>query len=187
MNDPESAADLAAELAELRGQVGALLGQLARSQGEIGALREQLREQAEANSGQVMMFRLEVKQLRTELAEAIEGRKLKPPPAPWWCVGEDEGRAMLAELAEWIDTFLRPHYADYVARIPRCWAAHMAVVWDLSTLRAEWIRVYGDEDNRDLQGALAWLNRYLPDTVDRIGAALTRCDETGCQLGRRYT
>jgi hypothetical protein len=187
VTEPGPAGDLAAELAELRGQVDALLGQLARSQGEIGALRAQLREQAEVNSGQVMMFRLEVKQLRAALAEAIEGRKLKPPPAPWWCVGEAEGRAMLAELAEWIDTFLRPHYADYVARIPRCWAAHMAAVWDLSTLRAEWIRVYGDEDNRDLQGALAWLNRYLPDTVDRIADALKQCDEIRCRLAPRYT
>jgi hypothetical protein len=134
-----------------------------------------------------MMLRLEVKQLRGELAEAIGKRKLAPPPAPWWCVGEEEGRRMLAELGEWVDTFLRPHFADYVTRIPRCWPSHMAAVWELSTLQAEWIRVYGDEENRDLQGALTWLNRYLPDMTDRIAAALSRCDQAGCQLGRRYT
>ena len=176
MTDPDPAAALAAELSELRGQ-------LARSQGEIRVLSDRL----EDSTGQTVNLLLEVKRLRGELAEAIEARKLRPPPAPWWCVGEAEGRAMLAELSEWVDTFLRPHYADYVTRIPPCWASHMAVVWDLSTLRAEWIRVYGDEDNRDLQGALAWLNRYLPDMVDRIAEALKQCDETRCRLAPRYT
>ena len=175
MTEPDPVADLASQLAELRGQ-------LARSQGEIRVLREQL----EGSTGQVMMFRLEVKQLRGELAEAIGKRKLAPPPAPWWRVDQDEGQKMLAELVEWVDSFLRPHYADYVTRIPRCWSAHMAAVWELSTLQAEWTRVYGDDDNRDLQGALSWLNRYLPDTCDRLAAAI-KCDETGCRLGRRYT
>ena len=40
MTEPDPVAALAAELAELSGQVGALLGQLARSQGDIGVLRE---------------------------------------------------------------------------------------------------------------------------------------------------
>jgi hypothetical protein len=175
VTDPDPVADLAAQLAELRGQ-------LTRSQGEIRILREDL----EGSTGQVMMFRLEVKQLRTELAAAIEKSRLKPPPAPWWLVSQADAEAMLAELREWVDTFLRPHYADYVTRIPRCWPSHMAAVWDLSTLRAEWVRVYGDEENRDLQGALTWLNRHLPDMVDRIAAAI-KCDETGCRLTRRYT
>lgn len=174
MTDPDPVADLAEQLAALRGQ-------WARSQGEIGVLRERL----QAETGQTAMLRLQVKQFREELAEAVARNRLKPPPAPWWCVDADEGRKMLAELGEWFDSFLRPHYADYVTRIPRCWPAHMAAVWELSTLRAEWIRVYGDEDNRDLQGALAWLNRYLPDAVDRIAAALSKCDEAGCQLRRR--
>ena len=64
MTDPDPLADLAAQLAELRGQ-------LARSQGEIGVLRERL----EAETGQTVMLRLEVKQLREELAEAIEKRQ----------------------------------------------------------------------------------------------------------------
>jgi hypothetical protein len=176
VTDPDPVAALAVQLAELHGQ-------LARSQGEIRVLRGRL----EDSTGQTVNLLVEVKRLREELAEAIEKRKLKPPPAPWWGVGEAEGRAMLAELSEWVDAFLRPHFADYVTRIPPCWASHMAVVWDLSTLKAEWERVYGDEENRDLQGALAWLNRYLPDMVDRIAEALKQCDETRCRLAPRYT
>jgi hypothetical protein len=175
VTDPDPIVDLAAQLAELRGQ-------LTRSQGEIRILRDRL----EDSTGQTVNLLVEVKHLRAELAEAIEKNRLKPPPAPWWRVGEEEGRKMLAELGEWFDSFLRPHFADYVTRIPRCWPSHMAAVWELSTLRAEWIRIYGDEDNRDLQGALTWLNRYLPDTCDRIAAAI-KCDETGCRVARRHT
>ena len=176
MTDPDPVAALAAQLEELRGQ-------LARSQGEIRILRDRL----EDSTGQTVNLLVEVKRLRGELAEAVGKHRLKAPSAPWWRVGEEEGRKMLAELGEWVDTHLRPHYADYVTRIPRCWPAHMAVVWELSTVRAEWIRIYGEEENRDLQGALTWHDRYLPDAVDRIAAALARCDETGCQLTRRYT
>jgi hypothetical protein len=180
VTEPDPLAALAAQLEE---QISGLRGELARSQGEIRVLREQL----EGSTGRTAVLLVEVKQLRAELAEAIEKNRLKPPPAPWWCVDEGEAREMLAELGEWIDTFLRPHYADYVTRIPRCWPSHMAAVWELSTLRAEWIRVYGDEENRDLQGALAWLDRWLPGVLARLSAALGKCDETGCQLARRYS
>ena len=171
MTDPDPVAALAAQLEELRGQ-------WARSQGEIGGLRERLKTE----TSQTLMLRLEVKQLRAELAEAVGKRRLKPPPAPWWRVDREQAQAMLAELGEWVETFLRPHYPDYLTRIPRCWPAHLTAVWELSTIRAEWIRIYGDEENRDLQGALAWHDRYLPDTLGRLGAALAKCDETGCQI-----
>jgi hypothetical protein len=172
VTDPDPLADLAAQLAELRGQ-------LARSQGDIGVLRERL----VAETGQTAMLRLQVKQFREELAEAVDRNRLKPPPAPWWRVSEAEGRAMLAELREWVDTFLRPHYPDYLARLPGCVLAHGEAVWELSTLRAEWVRIYGDEDNRDLAGALVWHDRYLPDAISRLAAAV-KCDETGCRVTR---
>ncbi len=54
MTDPDPVADLAAQLAELRGQ-------WARSQGEIGALREQLK----GSTGQVMVLLVAVKRLRS--------------------------------------------------------------------------------------------------------------------------
>jgi hypothetical protein len=173
VTEPDPVADLAQQLDQL-------LGQWARSQGEIGVLRERL----EAESGQTMMLRLQVKQVREELAEAVDRNKLKPPPAPWWRVSEAEGRAMLAELRGWVDEFLRPHYPDYLARLPGCVLAHGEAVWELSTLRAEWVRVYGDEDNRDLQGALNWHDRYLPGVINRL-AEVVKCDETGCRVARR--
>ena len=167
-------------VAALAEQVEMLLGQLARAQGDIGYLREQVKDA----SGQAAMLRLEVKQLGDRLTEAIGKRKLAPPPAPWWGVSRAEGEAMLAGLREWVETFLRPHYPDYLIRLARCWANHVEAVWELSTLRAEHERIYADEDNRDLQGALNWHDRLLPGVLDRLAAAI-RCDEAGCRVARR--
>lgn len=173
MTDPDPLADLAAQLAELRSQ-------LARSQGDIGVLRERL----EAETGQTAMLRLQVKQQRERLEEAIGKRQLAPPPAPWWVVDEATGRELLVALREWVDQFLRKHYPGYLARLPRCWPNHGEAVWELSTICAEWERIYADEDNRDLQGALAWHDRFLPGVIARLAGSI-KCDETGCQLARR--
>ena len=158
----------------LAAQVNALRGQLA-----------QLAARMEAEGpGAGMVALTKVKHLAARLDEAIEKHRLKPPPAPWWVVTEAEGRAMLADLRGWVDGFARRHYPGYLARIPACWANHAEAVWELSTLRAEWERIYGDEDNRDLQGALNWHDRLMPGVITRLAAAI-RCDEAGCRIARR--
>ncbi len=176
MTEPDPVAALAAELAELRGQ-------LARTQGELGAVRERLK----GETSQTAMLRLDVKRQRERLDQAIAARQLKPPPAPWWEFGTDEAQAMMTELHEWVETFLRPNYAGYLVRLPSCWPRHAEAAWELSTLRAEWIRIYAteEEEDRDLQGALAWLDRFLPNTLARLCEAI-KCDAAlGCQILRR--
>lgn len=135
----------------------------------------------DAATGGTMRLLLEVKHLHEQLDEALDKHRLKPPPAPWWCVSEAEGKVMLAGLREWVEGFARRHYPGYLARLPRCWANHPEAVWELSTLRAEWQRVYGDENNRDLQGALNWHDKLFPGVLGRLAAAI-RCDETGCRV-----
>jgi hypothetical protein len=171
--EPDPVADLAAQLEELRGQ-------WARSQGEIGALRERLN----GSTGQVMLLLVAVKRLARQLDEALAKKRLAPPPAPWWCVGEAEGRAMLSELRRWVEDFARKHYPAYMARLPACWLNHPEAVWELSTLKAEWEHVYGDEDNRDLAGALWWHERWLPGVIARLEKAIT-CDLSGCRRAAR--
>jgi hypothetical protein len=56
-------------------------------------------------------------------------------------------------------------------------------VWELSTLMTEWVRVYGDEENRDLAGALWFHERWLPRSLARLAQAI-RCDATGCRTAR---
>ena len=103
MTEPDPVAALAAQLEQLRGQ-------LARSQGEIGVLREKLK----AESGQTMMLRLDVKQLTDRLNEAMETHALEPVQAPYWAgLSREDLDAQLAELRQWVESFLRPHYPGY--------------------------------------------------------------------------
>lgn len=173
MTEPDPVAALAAQLEGLRGQ-------LARTQGELGAVRERL----EGETSQTAMLRLEVKRQAGRLDEAVDKRRLKPPPAPWWGVNRDQGTAMLAELREWVEGFLTRHYPGYATRLAGCWWRHMEAVWELSTLRAEWERIYGDEENRDLQGALAWHDKYLPGVIARLAEAI-KCVPGSCQYTPR--
>ena len=173
MAEPDPIAALAAQLEELRGQ-------WARSQGEIGVLREKLK----AESGQTMMLRLEVKKLSDALNSAMETHALEGVQAPYWAgLSREDFDAQLGELGHWVESFFRVHYPGYAARLPRCWAAHGEAVWELSTLAAEWERIYADEENRDLASALAWHDRFLPGVLARLAATI-RCDETGCRAAR---
>jgi hypothetical protein len=132
------------------------------------------------------MLRLEVKHLREELAEAIVKRQLKPPPAPWWDIDAGQAEVMLADLRGWVDGFLARHYPGYLTRLPACWPRHVEAIWELSALRTEHDRIFADPENGDLQGLLAFHDRWLPGVLARLAAALSKCDEAGCQLTRRY-
>jgi hypothetical protein len=173
MTDPDPVAALAAQLEELRGR-------MLRAEGGAGHVRARL----ETESGQILPLFAEVKKLREQLADAVTKHQLAPPPAPYWCVGREEGEEMLAELREWVETFLRRHYSGYTVRLRQCWANHPEAVWELSTLRAEWERIHADEDNRDLASALVWHDRWLPGVLGRLSDAI-KCDETGCSAMRR--
>jgi hypothetical protein len=170
VTDPDPIAALAAQLEELRGQ-------LARSQGEVGHLHARLEEFA----GNDLVMLTTIKNLGEKLDEAIARLQASDPPAPFWLRLDDEERAgRLAELRDWVDRFARVQYPGYLSRLPDCWASHPEAVWELSNLMTEWVRVYGDEDNRDLQAALWWHERWLPGCLGRLAQAI-KCDATGCR------
>ena len=172
-DDGEALTALAQQVEDLRRVV-------AKYQGIVAAWDARLEREG---IGGTLMLRLEVKQLQRRLDEALDKHKLAPPPAPWWCVGTAEGKKMLAELCEWVDEFFRRHYPDYITKLPGCWVNHPEAVWELSTLQAEWERIYGNPDNRDLAGALWWHERWLPGVLARLAAAI-KCDESGCRMVR---
>jgi hypothetical protein len=95
---------------------------------DTGLIRDNALESGlAAGIGGTMMLRLEVKQLRKKLDEALDKHQLKPPLAPWWCVDAAEARSMRADLREWVDGFARRHYPGYLARLRppkhrRCWS-----------------------------------------------------------------
>ena len=92
MTGPDPIAALAAQLEELRGQLA-----------EFQRVFSQWNAKLETEGiGGTMTLLLDIKQLRDRLDEALAKHQLEPPLAPWWCVGAAEGRAMLAELSEWV-------------------------------------------------------------------------------------
>ena len=171
MTEPDPIAALAAQLAQLRGE-------LSRYAGETGQLRARLDEGA----GQDVMIRLEIKQLGEKLDEAIRHRATAEPPAPYWLgLGKGEHAARLAELRAWVERVGLVQYPGYFSKLPPCWPAHPEAVIELSTVMAEWSRIYGDPDNRLLPDALMWNDRWLPGVLGRLAAAI-KCDVSGCRL-----
>lgn len=173
MSEDSSPDELAAQIEDLRGELA-----------EFRRVFTQWNAKLETEGiGGTMTLLLQVKRLRERLDEALAKHRLEVPPAPWWCVGEDEGKAMLAELRNWVEGFARRHYPGYLARLPHCWANHPEAVWELSAVQAEWERIYGDPDNRDLASALTWHERWFPGVLARLADAI-KCDESGCRMAR---
>jgi hypothetical protein len=175
MADNETIAALAAQVDDLRGQV-------AKYQAIVTAWNARLETEG---IGGTLVLLSEVKHLREALAEAIAKHRVSGPPAPWWGgLSREEWTAQLADLRGWVEGFLRPHYPGPMARLAPCWPNHPEAAWELSTLRAAWERVYADEKNRDLAGALAWHDKFFPGVLDRLGRSIA-CDEAGCRVARQ--
>ena len=83
MTEPDPIAALAAQLEELRGQIGAL------------------RARHSEDYGQVMVLRLEVKKLGEKIDAAIARRNADEPQAPYWLgLSKEEHAAELAEVRD---------------------------------------------------------------------------------------
>jgi hypothetical protein len=160
--DPFAA--LAAQLDGLRGQLG------------------QLRTRFSDDYGQVMMLRLEVKQLGERIKEASAKRQAEKPQAPYWLgLTAEEYATRLAELRAWVDEVARAQYPGYLAVLPPCWPDHPEAVIELSNVMTEWTRIYGDPENRPLQDVLWFHERWLPGALERFRRA-NRCDAARCLL-----
>jgi hypothetical protein len=152
----ESLAALAAQLADLRGQVHALNERLDRA-----GLRPDLDLAARFD------------QLAHTVADALDAAAPHGPAAPYWIgLDRDTYRARLADLRHWADTVLRIHYGGY--ELPECWPRHIQAIWELSTLAAEWHRTYSGT-RPDLARALEFYDRWLPGTMRRITDMTRTC------------
>jgi len=89
--------------------------------------------------------------------------------------------AQLAELKQWVNTVLRPNYGGYELR--DCWPSHIHVIWELSTLAAEWYWTYSGK-LPDLPGALEFYECWLPGTMRRV-SEYTRACIGQCSASRR--
>ena len=152
----ESLAALAAQVADLRGQ--------------IRALNERL-DQAGLHADLNLATRFE--ELAGTVADALDTASPRAPAAPYWIgLDRDIYHAQLADLLRWVDTVLRHQYGGY--QLADCWPRHIHAIWELSTLAAEWHRTYSGS-RADLARALEFYDRWLPGTIRRITDITRTC------------
>jgi hypothetical protein len=145
----ESLAALAAQVADLRGQIQAINDRL---------------DQAGLRGGLNLAARLE--DLAQTVTGALDAAAPRGPATPSWIgLDRDTYLAQLADLRQWADTVLRQHCGGYELR--ECWPRHIHAIWELSTLAAEWHRTYTGT-RPDLARALEFYDRWLPGTMRRI-------------------
>ncbi|HYB18834.1 MAG TPA: hypothetical protein VEF71_25675 [Streptosporangiaceae bacterium] len=159
--------------------VAALAVQLAVVRGQVRMLNRRL-DQAGLKGGLDLAARFE--ELATTVADALEAASPIGPTAPYWLdLDREEYSAQLAKLKQWVDTVLRPNYGGYELR--DCWRNHIHVIWELSTLSAEWHRTYSGKRS-DLPRALEFYDRWLPGTMRRVNE-FTRACVGQCSMLRR--
>jgi hypothetical protein len=159
--------------------VAALAVQLAALRGQVGMLARRL-DQAGLKGDLDLAARFE--ELARTVADALDAASPKGPAAPYWLDLDREAyAAQLAELRGWVHTVLRPNYGGYELR--DCWPSHIHVIWELSTLAAEWNRTYSGP-RPGLSHALEFYDRWLPGTMRRVNE-FTRACIGQCGLSRR--
>jgi hypothetical protein len=152
----ESLAALAAQVADLRGQIRAINDRL---------------DQAGLYPGLNLASRFE--DLAQTVAGTLNAASPRGPAAPNWIgLDRDTYHAQLADLRWWTDTVLRPHYGGY--ELADCWPRHIHAIWELSTLAAEWHRTYTGS-RPDLARALEFHDRWLPGIMRRITGITAKC------------
>jgi hypothetical protein len=188
MSERDSVSALTGQVEELRQQLAQACADIASAKAIVTQWDARLEREG---IGATFVMRAEFKKLReqvadlaTALAGAMERGKLKNPPAPRWDdLDRSEAAAQFADLRGWVDGVLRVQYPEYP--LPACWAAHREALWELGTLRAEWLRIYPSPgQGGDLVGALEFHERWLPGVLNRLNRAIP-CDQAGCHLKLR--
>lgn len=160
------------------GSVPALAAQVADLRGIVVGLRARV-DTAGSTSNLKLAERLEV--LAGTVRHLTDEGPAPTVTAPvWHDLDPAQHAAQVADLAAWVDGFLTVNYPHVPLR--PCWPDHPAALWELSTLHAEWARVYG-RDRPPLAGALDWHENHLPGVIARLPAILKDC-KGKCSLVR---
>jgi hypothetical protein len=150
----ETLAALAAQVADLRGQVNAVSQRLADA-GLTGDLEVAAR----------------FEELAKEVRDALDAATPKGPAPVFWLGLDPDGKAKeLVKLRKWVDQVLRGECG--IRDLRDCWPKHGRAIYELSVLAAEWYRVY-DGKRPDRDRALNFYDRWLPNTIRRIRDEIT--------------
>jgi hypothetical protein len=160
----ESLAALAAQIADLRGQ--------------IHAISERLDE---AGLSADMNLAARFEDLAQTVADALEAAAPRGPAAPYWIgLDRDTYATRLADLRQWADTVLRQHYGGCELR--DCWAATSTPSGNCRPWPPNGIAPTAAAAP-DLARALEFSDRWLPGTMRRI-TDITRACMPQCAMLR---
>lgn len=166
MTEADPVAALAAQLEQLRGQIGSLRARHSGDYGHVMVLMLEVRKPGRKTGAAIA--RRQAGEPGAVLDRPVPRRVRAAAPAP---CGSGPGRSPASSSRRtW-------------PRFPPCWEARPEASWELANLMAERGRIYGDPDNRDPQGALWWFERWFPVVLARLGQAI-RCDAAGCRMAR---
>jgi hypothetical protein len=171
----ETLAALAAQIADIRAKVTYLDAVIDRA-GLLAA--GDIRRRVSRLTADVGKLASQVEAQAATLAKAMAGGPRAQAPT-WVGLSPEDHDKQFAELTEWVDGMLRPSYPDSAPAA--CWPNHWQAVWELSTLAAEWRRIY-QRPALDLAGALDFHDRWLPGVVRRLAAIQADCTTGRCMV-----
>jgi hypothetical protein len=173
----DNPADPARTIARLAGSVAALGERVADLNRRLETATRRL-DQAEVDQLAVRLADLDSRfaDFAETITEALDENAPRGPAAPRWDNLPAEARAVqLDALRHWVDEFFIPNYVNSGGyRLAVCWDRHPHVIWELSTIAVAWRRAYVRR-RPDLNFALDWHSRWLPDAMHHIDQALERC------------
>ena len=168
-------------LAALAAQVGDIRGKVRFLESVVDRAGLAFVNDLEARQGRLTAdldaLATQVENLAVGLEDALASRPRTA--APTWVGLTDEQRdTQLLALGRWVETVLVPGYTPDPPLLA-CWRNHWPAIWELSTVWAEWRRIY-ERAIPDLQGALDFHNRWLPGALERTRRALAKCTDRQC-------
>jgi hypothetical protein len=169
----ETLAALAAQIADIREKVTYLDAVIDRA-GLLAA--GDIRRRVSRLTADLGKLASQVEAQAATLANALAAGPRAQAPT-WVGLSPEDHETQLAELTQWVDGMLRPSYPDSAPAA--CWPHHWQAIWELSTLAAEWRRIY-QRPAPDLAGALDFHDRWLPGVARRLAAIQADCIRGRC-------
>lgn len=100
----------------------------------------------------------------------------RPHVIDWTSLSPEQYEADLIALARWVYGYLRVVRVEVRDKIRPCWWEHLNVVDELSVLHKTWEHAYRF-DKAIPSAADEWLDRWLPNALDRIMTFTAMCDK----------
>ena len=169
--EPDPAAALAAQLAQLRATLAEYQRVLGEQRGALAALDERM------DRAQVDDLAARFAKLAQLVADSLDAMSPKGPALPRWDKLEGTARDLeVGRVRKWVARVLRPLYLDGSRwELPQCWPQHPHAVAELSWLSVYWIYIWDRPRPGPIDKAADWHDRFLPGVMARLEYLAERC------------